>query len=87
MNTKRGQKVRIQVVKYTHGSCVIKQTWKLEELHRIEFYEEESSVTIRVRVSLKYYRILVLHFILINCTIGQRLTHIKEMILLQDYGR
>ena len=40
MNSKRGQKVRIQLVKYMHGSYVIKQTWKLEEIHRIDYYED-----------------------------------------------
>jgi hypothetical protein len=38
----QGQRIRVQTVKHVHGSYIIKQTWKLEELHRIEFYDDRN---------------------------------------------
>jgi hypothetical protein len=75
--------VRIQVVKYTHGSYVIKQTWKLEELHRIEFYEEESNVFQRCFICHfnMYLRTLDSVYILTRCITGLHMTLTKEAIL------
>ncbi|PRP86817.1 exocyst complex subunit 1 [Planoprotostelium fungivorum] len=43
--TTQGQRVRIQRIKYAHDTYVIKQTWKLEDLARIEVPENPASAT------------------------------------------